>query len=189
MKYYIRVGLLPSGNPVSRTESSYSDSHVARVHLIRALAELGGLSVARIRAVVAVLDCPTDRRGALLRAAQAALTPPVTGTAAPEWTARAARAIERWGWRIDPTDPLVATLGTQLRSLAAAGIDLGGDRTLDRWAAAADSIACADLDAQPRDPEAALRYAVAARVLTDPLLATLRRLADHDLTVRRSETA
>ncbi len=188
LKYYIRAGLLPAGTPVSRTESSYTGSHVGRANLIRSLLELAGLSVARIKAVVAVLDSPPEARSGLMCAARAAATPSVIGTVIPEWSERATRAVERWGWRIDPSDPLIAVLGSQLRSLAAAGIDFGGDPTLDRWAAAAESIAAVDLGALPQDPTAALRYRLVATVLTDPLLATLRRLAEQELSIRRSET-
>ncbi|GAA4385515.1 MerR family transcriptional regulator [Tsukamurella soli] len=187
LKYYMRMGLLPSGTPVTRTESSYDTSHVARANLIRALLDLGGLSVVRIRAAIAVLDARPDARSELLGAARAALTPPTPGPVVPEWTERAARAVERFGWRIDRSDPLVATLGSQLRSLAAAGVDFGGDVTLGRWAAAAESIATVDLDASPRSPAAALRYAIVATSLTDLLLATLRRLAQQELRIRRSE--
>ena len=55
VKFYLREGLLASGEN-EPDQSSYDDSHVARLRLIRAFLEVGGLSVAAARQVLDVMD-------------------------------------------------------------------------------------------------------------------------------------
>ncbi|MDF0585951.1 MerR family transcriptional regulator [Tsukamurella sp. 8F] len=188
LKYYMREGVLPTGNLVSRTESSYDDSHVARVRLIRALAESGGLPLSRIKSVLAALDSPPESRHELLGVAQAAIDAGPPADPDPNWTATAEAFIAERGWRIEDGSPLVATLGERMRALVAAGIATGesgdGARALHGWADAAEKIAEVDVDLLPREPAEALRYAIVATVLSDPLLITLRRLADQARSAR-----
>jgi hypothetical protein len=65
-----------------------------------------------------------------------------------------------------------------------AGLELS-DGYLRDLAEAADRVAAADLTTVPAEPAAALRQVVLGTLLTDPLLLTLRRLAQ----VRASEAA
>ncbi|MFE1500190.1 MerR family transcriptional regulator, partial [Streptomyces albidoflavus] len=60
IKYYIREGLLPAGRLTSSNQARYTEEHVHRLRLIRALLELGGLSVTKVRAIVTVLDGESD---------------------------------------------------------------------------------------------------------------------------------
>ena len=59
LKYYLREGLLPPGVATAVNQAEYDDHHVRRVRLIRALLELGGLSVARVAQVVAAVEDTT----------------------------------------------------------------------------------------------------------------------------------
>jgi len=56
IKYYIREGLLPAGEPIGPKKAEYDESHVARIRLIRILREVGDVPVARIGEVVAALS-------------------------------------------------------------------------------------------------------------------------------------
>lgn len=56
LKYYLREGLLHAGVATAVNQADYDDSHVRRVRLIRALVELGGLSLADVGAVLAAVD-------------------------------------------------------------------------------------------------------------------------------------
>ena len=56
LKYYLREGLLPPGVATAINQADYDERHVRRVRLVRALLELGGLSVARAADVVAAVD-------------------------------------------------------------------------------------------------------------------------------------
>lgn len=56
LKYYLREGLLHAGVATAVNQADYDDSHVRRVRLVRALVELGHLSIAEVAAVVAAVD-------------------------------------------------------------------------------------------------------------------------------------
>jgi len=58
IKFYLRERLLPAGERTQPNQSQYTDAHLGRIRLIRALIEVGGLSVAGARGVIAVLDLP-----------------------------------------------------------------------------------------------------------------------------------
>ncbi|NNG40299.1 MerR family transcriptional regulator [Flexivirga sp. ID2601S] len=178
LKFYLREGLLHPGEQTSRTQARYDESHAERVRLIRALSEAGGLSLARVRQVLDALGDPPSSRHHLLGAAQDALTPDGT-TCDPEWSAFARGFVDRRGWQIRDDEPLIDLLGGQLHALAEAGIEVDDGAPLMAWADAAESIADADLSTVPDDPAAALRQVVVGTVLTDPVLATLRRLAQQ----------
>lgn len=58
IKYYIREGLLPAGERSGHNTVSYSDRHVRRLRLIRALREIGDLPIDSIRAILDAADDP-----------------------------------------------------------------------------------------------------------------------------------
>ena len=60
LKYYLREGLLHPGRTVSRTRADYDETHVDRVRLVRALIEVGGMSLAAVKRVVDVVSSPVD---------------------------------------------------------------------------------------------------------------------------------
>ncbi|WP_407318052.1 MerR family transcriptional regulator [Isoptericola halotolerans] len=198
LKYYLREGLLPPGEFTARTQATYDQSHVSRVRLVRALIESAGLSLAAVRGVLAALDDPPSSRHDLLGAAhhplvaaEGARLPDGAGAdvsgedeaAADDDAARRARALaEEHGGCGDGL--LVDRLADQLRAAEAGGLDLSDDY-LRGLAEAAALVAAADLSTVPSEPAAALRQVVLGTLLTDPLLLTLRRLAQ----VRASEGA
>lgn len=184
LKYYLREGLLPAGTATARTQALYDDSHVERVRLIRALTESAGLSLAEVHAVLAALDHPPTARHDLLGAAHEILLTredrraPAEDTD-DEWTERARTLAARCGG----TSTLVPRLATQLRAAAAGGAVLSDD-LLDTYADAAARIAEADVTSVPEDPAAAMRQVVVGTLLTDPVLLTLRRIADEGVSMR-----
>ena len=181
LKYYLREGLLHSGTTTSRTQATYDATHVDRVRLIRALMESGQLSLARVRQVLETLDGPPVSRHDLLGVAQCAITPPLPDAADPEWTAVATGFAAERGWQIAEGDPLLQLLGEQLRVIVAAGVHFPTEAVLDRYADVADQLARIDLETVPDDPSAALRQVAVGTVLTDPMILTLRRLAQQGL--------
>lgn len=56
LKYYLREGLVHPGRATAVNQADYDDTHVRRVRLVRALLELGHLSIADVAAVVAAVD-------------------------------------------------------------------------------------------------------------------------------------
>ena len=74
IKFYLREGLLPAGESTGRNQAEYSDEHLHRLRLIRALMDVGGLSVAAARDVIAAVDTPDLPGHFLLGAASYPLT-------------------------------------------------------------------------------------------------------------------
>ncbi len=183
LKYYRREGLLHPGRAVNRTQSDYDASHVARVRLIRALIEHGGLRISAVKAVVAALEDPPDDWHDLLGTAQDALVGRPCTDDEPA-TPRADAFITRAGWRIDPWSPLRPILEEQLTAAQDAGVAVPED-LLVRYAAAMHDVASADISTVPGTLDGAIRQVIVATAMIDPILVTLRRLAQQDLSARR----
>lgn len=181
LKYYLREGLLPAGERTAQTQAQYDHTHVDRVRLIRALVESGGLGIAAVRQVLDVLDDPPESRHDLLRQTHDVLVAS-EGAAAGEveemWLTLAAELAERLGPVDGPHDPLVVRLATQLRAVAAAGVSIPLG-SLDGYVRAAVTLADADLSTVPEEETAALRQVVVGTLLTDPLVLTMRRIAQR----------
>ena len=58
IKYYVRENLLPAGERVGGNRTEYTDEHARRLKLIRAMLEVGKLSIAAVRTVLDALDAP-----------------------------------------------------------------------------------------------------------------------------------
>src|SRR5207248_1232149 len=58
IKYYIRSGLLPAGDRTSWNQAQYDETHARRLRLVRALIEVGGLSVAATRQMLDSISTP-----------------------------------------------------------------------------------------------------------------------------------
>ncbi|AKU16340.1 MerR family transcriptional regulator [Luteipulveratus mongoliensis] len=183
LKFYLREGVLHAGEPLNRTQARYDDSHVERVRLVRALTDSGGLSMAGALSVIETLEHPPPLRHDLLGAAQHALTGEAGESASPEAQQRVSRWLEQRGWQVPPTDPLLGRLAEQLDAAASAGIEVPDER-LDRYADGMEIVAGADVDSVPTEDADALRYVVVATVMVDPVLLTLRRLAQQDRSAR-----
>lgn len=187
IKYYIREGLLPPGDPTGRNQARYGEPHQRRLTLVRALVEVGGLSVAATRRVLEQLDRPgISLREALGKTQFALAPPPAPGAPAPEAGVEEVDALlERLGWRVGASNPARRTLAELLRTLRR----LGQDDVLaivDAYAAAAEQLAEAEVAlvlARP-DTESRLQGVVVGSVLGDALLAALRRLAQESVASR-----
>ena len=102
IKYYLREGLLAQGELTSANQAVYGEAHVRRLRLVRVLVEVGGLSIAGVRAVLAALADETLGIHDLLGTVQNALakTEPKDD---PAWRAALAEVnayLEQLGWRI-----------------------------------------------------------------------------------------
>jgi DNA-binding transcriptional MerR regulator len=185
IKYYIREGLLPPGEPTARNQARYEELHERRLALVRALVEVGGLSVAATRRVLDQLDRPDISLREALGKTQYALAPPVAnepdGAAVEEVDA----LLDRLGWRVGAANPARRTLAELLRTLHR----LGQDDVLAvvvAYAAAAERLAETEVAlvlARP-DTESRLQAVVVGSVLGDALLAALRRLAQESIANR-----
>lgn len=188
IKYYLREGLLPAGERTSPNQARYGEEHVRRLKLIRALVEVGGLSVATVREVVAAVD--SDRAAySVLGVAQRALS----GSAAEvpeegrEWAMGLLGSLARErGWKFGADNPVVELLVGTVSTIRALGHQALLDQ-IGRYAEIADRIAEADLDTidAVASMDRIVEAAVVGTVLGDRLFEGLRRLAQAAETARR----
>jgi DNA-binding transcriptional MerR regulator len=187
IKWYAREGLLPTGERTGYNQTEYGEEHLTRLQLIRSLIEVGGLSVAAARDVLAAADDPDHPFGNTLGIAQASLphsaTPPTADSV--QQVRDAARAQ---GWQVvddNPGLPAAAAVLDRYRALGREDLSA----TLPDYARAAEIIAAADLDCITKDVDVssarAAQTVVVGTVLGDALLAGLRRMAQAHESHRR----
>jgi len=185
VKYYLREGLLPAGRRAAANQAEYGDEHVARLRLIRALLDVGGLSVASAREVLAAVDDRELPLAAVFDVAQRSVSraelysAPSPGVAADRIDALVA---ER-DWHVSPENPgRIGAAGVLNAFLRIDRPELIG--LLDRYADAAEIVARADLGAvaEQGDVERMAGTIVAGTVLGDAMFAALRRMAQEHVT-------
>ncbi len=182
LKYYLREGLVPAGVPLSATRADYGESHVERVRLVRALIDVAGLSIERVREVVHALSDPPTSRHELLGMAHAVLR-----SSSPDGTVIDAhdrqlsdQLIDRLAWRIRNDSIARAQLGAALDRARRDGLEIS-EETFAVYARAA--LLMADRDVRDElgleSASEALRYVILGNVLSDPVVIGLRRLAQE----------
>lgn len=196
IKYYLREGLLPPGEPLARNQARYGPAHLARLRLIRALREVGGLSVAAAGSIVATLD--EWEQGGLtphevMGRAHRAVVPPVGGHSAtdPEWARARADAdafVRDLGWQVSEDAPARERLAEVIFSLRR----LGHPELLDclpAYAAAALAVAEVDVEIAAARPDAAtmMSSVVVGTVLGEAMLSAMRLLAHEHVSAGRSD--
>jgi len=198
IKYYLREGLLPPGVHTSPNQVDYTDDHVARLRLIRALIDIGGLSVNKASEILAVLDSEEHDAWETVGKAQYALSArrPVDAGDAPDEAAtrEVDDLLTRRGWQIRPGSPARRTLIDVCATLHRLGHD-DIAAALDDYAAAIEPIAAIDLNLikDKTSIPAITEAVIVATVLGDTILSVLRRLAHehasrpllHDQTTKR----
>ena len=189
IKYYVREGLLPAGERVGGNRTLYGDEHERRVRLIRAMLEVGNLSIASVKNVLQALDEPDAPLAHTFDVAQQALSrsavPDVADPSA-EALARVDALTVRAGWA-DCDDNIGRQIAARvIDAFANAGFPLPDDY-LDRYAAAARLHAESDLAALATLPDSSrmTELMVVGTVLGDTLSLGLRRIAQAVVTNER----
>lgn len=182
LKYYLREGLVPAGVPLSATRADYGESHVERVRLVRALIDVAGLSIERVREVVHALSDPPTSRHELLGMAHAVLRSSSPDRAVIDAHDRqlSDQLIDRLAWRIRNDSIARAQLGAALDRARRDGLEIS-EETFAVYARAA--LLMADQDVRDElgleSASEALRYVILGNVLSDPVVIGLRRLAQE----------
>lgn len=192
IKYYLREGLLPAGERTGRTQARYAEQHVRRLRLIRALLEVGGLSVAQVAEVLAAMDSGEDGPHKIFGAAQATVTQPGLPdddqSDAARWAReRVSALVEAREWLIEehaPSARALARVLVSIRELEPALLE-----QLDARAALMERVAELDVDmvAARADLDEQVRVVVVGTVLGDAVMSSLRRMAQVDQSARRFE--
>lgn len=190
IKYYVREGLLPSGETTAPNQARYGQEHLDRLSLIRALREAAGLSISTIGRVLAAMDDlqPGDRPQHLTMAVAEMSEPLVVPDDEVDDYERAradlVQLIDGLGWNVDAASP---GHDDAIRSLVAIHRYLPGLITdpeqLRPYGQAVRTLADTEIsdDFDPSaDPAAALRFGVLGTALFEPLILALRKLAHVD---------
>ncbi|SFX47275.1 MerR family transcriptional regulator [Streptomyces atratus] len=188
IKFYVREGLLPAGKLTSPNQASYDSGHERRLRLIRALLDVGGLSLAAIGDVLRAVEDPAQPVHKVLGVAAKRLTPPQRDEPGPESEdarEEVAALLKRRGWRAEAHGPAGESLAEVIVALRRAGHG-GFVELLDDYAAAAEPVARADLDYVGRRVarEDLVESVVVGTVLGEAMFGALRRLAQADASAR-----
>ena len=183
IKYYLREGLLPAGEHTSANQASYDETHVQRLRLIRALIDVGGLSVATARDVLSAVDTPELPLSWVFGVAQMAISDADLYTpVAPDSAGRRQvdEAIARAGWTVTEENPGRAGAARVLDTYAQLGQEHLNEIS-PQYIEAAELIAQADLAAVARNSEIGdmAQTVVIGTILGDALMASLRRIAQE----------
>jgi DNA-binding transcriptional MerR regulator len=184
IKYYLREGLLAGGERTEPNQARYDDAHVRRLRIIRALVDVGGLSVAATKRVIDAIDSDSSLAEAF-EVAQHTVSVEVAPDSTDE--ASVARIDELLhGWHYSRGNPGIGAAARVVTTFEAVGQhdDRGWFR---RYAAAALLAAEADLDEiETREGrDARVETVVIGTVLGDVLFAALRRAAQEHVTAQR----
>jgi DNA-binding transcriptional MerR regulator len=193
IKYYAREGLLPPGRLTSPNQAQYDDSHLRRLKLIRALVDIGGLSIAATKDVLASIDAPGKTLHDTLGKAQYATTRRRTGhlgdVALSSAVQRVDELIASRAWEVKTTSPARQLLAEAVSALDQ--LEDGDLIALDDYADAAERLATAEVNAILRRPDldSMLEGVIVGNVLGDTVLAALRRLAQENASAQSRLTA
>ena len=187
LKFYLREGLLQQGKLSSPNQADYDEAHVRRANLIRALREVAGLSIAKIRAIVAALDRGEAVYQVIGQTVDSLGGEPLESfTPAQEAVAsQVDELLSRLGLPSRPESlarhQLIAAF-TSIRELLFPGITVD---LLAPYAQAAIQISRMEQAATPgmfeQDPERTVEQAVLGLALFEPVLIAFRRLAHEQM--------
>nr|WSZ98699.1 MerR family transcriptional regulator [Streptomyces sp. NBC_00857] len=196
IKYYLREGLLRPGRRISATQAEYDEEHLRRLRLVRALIQVGRMPVATAREVlVAVEDESLDRHSRLGTAIWA--LPEGSGAGGSDTDAaheaaqlRVDDLLERLGWTFAhetrDDSPAYRMLVRAVAGLSVTGYPCTVEDLL-AYARPAAELGVVDLDMveQYEPGSEQVEAAVALTVLYEPVLLSLRRLAETEESNRR----
>ncbi|MGW7248135.1 MerR family transcriptional regulator [Streptomyces decoyicus] len=194
IKYYLRERLLPPGRRITATQSEYDEEHLRRLRLVRALIQVGRIPVGTAREVLAAVeDDSRDQLSRLGTAVEALPHGPEPDESDPSTAVgrRTATALMRQvGWRfslgIADEFPAFRMLVGAIAALHRLGYACDLPHLLP-YAQQAAQLAVADLDLVEEftTPAEQVEAAVALTVLYEPVLLSLRRLAEAEESNRR----
>ncbi|MEU8355301.1 MerR family transcriptional regulator [Nonomuraea sp. NPDC048882] len=187
IKYYLREGMLHQGEQTAATRAEYDETHLRRLRMIRAMLEVGRLSVASIKKVIESVEDESLPTHEMLGTAHYALSPGVEPEPGEEWEAARAQVdalVEELDWDVHPEAPprdeLAQTI-IRMRQLGVS-IDLGPYAEAARKLVAEVEMKTIPFDG-PRD--AAVEALVLGTVLYGRAFDALRRMAQESESARR----
>ena len=151
---------------------------------MRALTEVAGLRLEDVRRVLGAVDDPDVSLHEAIGSAHSRLPSRAAVDRSPTGDDVVDALLERHGWELDETSPHRTHLAAALASVAALGLPTTSAH-LDAYAEAASIAARSDLAAldteTETDPVSLTERAVIGTLLLEPVLLTLRRVAQENL--------
>ncbi|MFD9704204.1 MerR family transcriptional regulator [Lentzea sp. NPDC059081] len=192
IKYYLREGLLPAGVLTSPNQAHYDEEHLRRLRLVRALVDVGGLSIAAVREVLAVIDTREESLHTKLGTVQEAISRP----SAAEFDPLAVKDVQEFCDRHGAPEGFdIAGSGvTQMLAAAlSAARSIGHDhfqQLLEPYLEGLRIIARADLEyiARLGSRDAVIEGMVVGTLIGDEVLKALRRLVHAQVSRELVET-
>ncbi len=186
IKYYLRLGLLHSGERQSSTWSAYDDSHLRRLALIRALIDVAGLKLEAVHRILEVVDDQSVPLHQALGTAQWLLSPSVAEEPSAESAGRVDALLSRHGWKVALDSPHRAVVAAALDRLDRLAFP-APDALLDQYAEALSRFAAAEVEPITSETHraTAIEHLVIGTLLYEPLLVTMRRMAHESESGRR----
>ncbi|WP_394621600.1 MerR family transcriptional regulator [Lentzea sp. JNUCC 0626] len=189
IKYYLREGLLPAGVLTSPNQAHYDDEHLRRLRLVRALIDVGGLSIASVRDVLGAIDTHDESLHNKLGAVQEAISHP----SPVELDPLAVEDVQAFFARNGQTECVDVTESNVTHMLAAAlssARSVGHERIhelLDPYLEGLKIIAQADLEYVTRhsSPDDVIEAMVVGTLIGDTVLKAVRRLAHAQVSRER----
>jgi DNA-binding transcriptional MerR regulator len=190
IKYYLREGLLPAGARVNARQAEYGDEHLRRLRLIRAMQQVGGMSVSQVRNVLTCAEDGSFSRHERLGITQYLLPPHVEPPAGDQhWVevrAEVDALMVELDWQVNSWSPSLDALTRAVVALRHLGYR-SGPEDLKRYAMAVRPLAEAEylvIDEEYPDLDEAMEATVAYTLLYEPILLAVRRLAHEDVSAR-----
>ncbi|WP_129306349.1 MerR family transcriptional regulator [Streptomyces sp. L2] len=194
IKYYLREGLLPPGRQINARTAEYDEEHLRRLRLVRAMIQVAGVPVGKVREVLGHVDDESLGRTIRLGAALWAL-PQVPEPDEDDEFVRAAHQevdtlLDRLGWanarQLTTISPAYRSLVVAVAAFRRLGYDWGAEQ-LAPYAELMHRTAVLDMDNMETYASEAERieFAVLGAILNEPLLQSLHRLAQEEESARR----
>lgn len=190
IKYYLREGLLPPGELTSPNQAQYDKTHVRRLRLIRALLDVGGLSIGSVREVLTAMQTPDKPVHEVLGFVQKTITPtrPVDDELVGWADEQVAELVSRRGWESDPSSASWRALADVLVTLRHIGAESVISHLLYGYAEVAEQAGRVDFgfirERSGAGPEAVIEAMVVGTVLGDAMLSALRRMVHQNESAR-----
>ncbi|MDG4793442.1 MerR family transcriptional regulator [Micromonospora sp. WMMD1082] len=188
IKFYLREGLLPPGQPTGRNQARYGESHRRQLFFIRALTGIGQLELSSVLELLSAIDDDRPPLSDLYAAVSRAIHPQDSGSTADNDVELVRQEVDRFigalGWTVDPAAPGRARLARVVYALRQLGCGDGID-FFRPYALLAEQFADRELSLLPTDGDVDRGAAAARAVLFDVALSALRGMAQEHLAAQR----
>ncbi|HEY9524545.1 MAG TPA: MerR family transcriptional regulator [Thermopolyspora sp.] len=189
IKYYLREGLLPQGEPMARTRAEYGERHLRRLRLIRTLLEVGRLPLSAIHRVIAAVEDEDLPVHDMLGTAHYALSRPPEPHDDDDWhqaREQVDRLLADLDWQVHPQAPTRDELAHLLITMRRLDMPATAHTLLPYAMIAHRLVAELDLRTIPFDGprDLAVESLVLGSVLYGKAFDVLRRLAQESESAR-----